>query len=213
MCWIRSTLQRSSAGTQPQRNGLWYTKRYPESAWIHDWETLVERYKDDSTVVGVDLRSLDDLSPLGLGELEKAALSDQEGGLLLGPAHDPRCLFLGLLDDPFAFRVDPLGGPNLFGNRDPELIDEVEDRIAVDDRVPRQGKGLARGDQRLEPFEEEDDVQGSLRVGGLSARLWHAQLPHRDPSAARTASIAGGGIMPETSPPRAAISLTSDELT
>jgi beta-galactosidase GanA len=57
--------QRSSAGTQPQRNGLWYTKRYPESAWIHDWETLVERYKDDPTVVGVDLRNEPHTGPPG----------------------------------------------------------------------------------------------------------------------------------------------------
>jgi endoglucanase len=57
--------QRSSAGTQPERNGLWYTPRYPESAWIHDWQTLVQRYNGNSTVVGVDLRNEPHTGPPG----------------------------------------------------------------------------------------------------------------------------------------------------
>lgn len=57
--------QRSSVGTQPERNGLWYTPQYPESAWIHDWQTLATRYKDDATVVGVDLRNEPHTGPPG----------------------------------------------------------------------------------------------------------------------------------------------------
>lgn len=49
--------QRSSAGTQPEPDGLWYTKQYPESAWIRDWQELVRRYLGNSTVVAVDLRN------------------------------------------------------------------------------------------------------------------------------------------------------------
>jgi aryl-phospho-beta-D-glucosidase BglC (GH1 family) len=56
---------RSSAGTQPQGNGLWYTKVYPESAWIADWQALVTRYSGNPTVVGVDLRNEPHTGPPG----------------------------------------------------------------------------------------------------------------------------------------------------
>lgn len=36
---------------------LWYTPRYPESAWIADWKTLARRYQGNSTVIGFDLRN------------------------------------------------------------------------------------------------------------------------------------------------------------
>ena len=38
-------------------NGLWYSKQYPESAWLADWMTLVRRYRKQPWVVGVDLRN------------------------------------------------------------------------------------------------------------------------------------------------------------
>ena len=57
--------QRSSAGTQPEPNGLWYTKAYPESVWIHDWQFLVNRYLGNPTVVGVDLRNEPHTAPPG----------------------------------------------------------------------------------------------------------------------------------------------------
>ena len=38
-------------------NMLWYTAEYPESSWINDWKAMVERYRDDPLVVGVDLRN------------------------------------------------------------------------------------------------------------------------------------------------------------
>jgi beta-galactosidase len=56
---------RSSAGTQPQGNGLWYTSKYPESAWIADWQALVTRYDENPTVVGVDLRNEPHTGPPG----------------------------------------------------------------------------------------------------------------------------------------------------
>lgn len=56
---------RSSAGTQPETNGLWYTPKYPESSWIADWQTLVTRYRDNPTVVGVDLRNEPHTGPPG----------------------------------------------------------------------------------------------------------------------------------------------------
>jgi endoglucanase len=36
---------------------LWYTDRYPESRWIDDWKMLAARYRNDSTVIGVDLHN------------------------------------------------------------------------------------------------------------------------------------------------------------
>ncbi len=56
---------RSTAGTQPAPNGLWYEKAYPESAWIADWQTLVRRYLNNSTVVAVDLRNEPHTAPPG----------------------------------------------------------------------------------------------------------------------------------------------------
>lgn len=48
---------RSEDGNSAEQNGLWYTSAYPESAWLNDWVTLVNRYKNNATVVGVDLRN------------------------------------------------------------------------------------------------------------------------------------------------------------
>ena len=48
---------RSEAGNSAEANGLWYTTQYPETAWIRDWVSLTNRYLNNSTVVGVDLRN------------------------------------------------------------------------------------------------------------------------------------------------------------
>ena len=100
----------------------------------------------------------DDLAALVLGLLGQAALVDEERRLLLGRGDDPLGLLLGLLDDPLALGIDPLGGPDLFGHGDPELVDEVEGGHLVDDDVARQRQLLAVRDDGLEPLDEEDDV-------------------------------------------------------
>lgn len=56
---------RSSVGTQPQQNGLWYTKTYPESSWLADWELLVRRYAGNATVIGADVRNEPHTAPPG----------------------------------------------------------------------------------------------------------------------------------------------------
>jgi len=56
---------RSGAGTYPQGNGLWYTKRYPERSWLQDWVRLAKRYQGKPTVVGVDLRDEPHTGPPG----------------------------------------------------------------------------------------------------------------------------------------------------
>jgi Ca2+-binding RTX toxin-like protein len=48
---------RSTPGDGPENNGLWYTDAYPESRWISDWQTLAQRYADDPSVIGADLRN------------------------------------------------------------------------------------------------------------------------------------------------------------
>lgn len=48
---------RSEAGDHADPSGLWYSQRYPESAWIADWVALATRYKGNSTVIGMDLRN------------------------------------------------------------------------------------------------------------------------------------------------------------
>jgi endoglucanase len=48
---------RSEAGNGAEGNGLWYTTQYPESAWTNDWVSLTQRYLNNSTVIGLDLRN------------------------------------------------------------------------------------------------------------------------------------------------------------
>ncbi len=48
---------RSTAGGGPESNGLWYTSGFPESQWIADWQMLTTRYRDNSAVIGMDLRN------------------------------------------------------------------------------------------------------------------------------------------------------------
>jgi endoglucanase len=48
---------RSEAGNSAEANGLWYTGSYPESSWINDWKSLAQRYNNNPTVIGFDLRN------------------------------------------------------------------------------------------------------------------------------------------------------------
>ncbi len=43
--------------TTDGQSELWYTNDLPESQWISDWKMLADRYKDDPTVIGVDLHN------------------------------------------------------------------------------------------------------------------------------------------------------------
>jgi endoglucanase len=38
-------------------DGLWYTRDYPESAWLADWRTIVRRYRGATNVVAAELRN------------------------------------------------------------------------------------------------------------------------------------------------------------
>jgi hypothetical protein len=137
---------------------------------FEDADGVLVRAGPDALRVVVGLA--DDPATLEVGGLREPALVDEEGRLLLGLGDDALRLFLGLLDDPFALGIDALGRPDLLGDGDPQLIDEPERRVLVDDDVRGQGQLLPVGDERFETLDEEDDVDG----GGPPARapgLWH----------------------------------------
>jgi endoglucanase len=48
---------RSEAGNSAESSGLWYTSSFPENAWMNDWVTLTNRYLNNTTVIGMDLRN------------------------------------------------------------------------------------------------------------------------------------------------------------
>ncbi len=48
---------RSGAGAGTSDNGLWYDSTYTEDAWVADWVTLANRYKNNPTVIGFDLHN------------------------------------------------------------------------------------------------------------------------------------------------------------
>ena len=106
----------------------------------------------------IQLRLGDDPSALVLGRLGQAALVDEEGCLLLGAGDDPVRLVLRLDDDPLTFRVDPLRGADLLRDCDAELVDEAQRVVLVQDDAVRERQLLSARDERLEPLDEEDDV-------------------------------------------------------
>lgn len=49
---------RSEAGRGPEmKSGLWYTSDYPASAWESDWLSLARRFRNESALIGADLRN------------------------------------------------------------------------------------------------------------------------------------------------------------
>jgi endoglucanase len=48
---------RADAAWSLEGNGLWYTRDYPEAAWLESWLTLARRYRGTPTVIGCDLHN------------------------------------------------------------------------------------------------------------------------------------------------------------
>ena len=48
---------RSEAGSSAEETGLWYSPGYPEVSWLADWAALAVRYRNNPTVIGMDLRN------------------------------------------------------------------------------------------------------------------------------------------------------------
>lgn len=63
---------------------LWYTRQYPESSWIRDWQALARRYRGNDTVVGFELRNEPHTG--GAGPWNVHAYLRQ--GATWGPYHD-----------------------------------------------------------------------------------------------------------------------------
>ena len=48
---------RSEGGDAAESNGLWYTDRYDRAAWLRDWISIAQRYRDNPMLIGMDLRN------------------------------------------------------------------------------------------------------------------------------------------------------------
>ncbi|WPB85657.1 Calx-beta domain-containing protein [Sediminicoccus rosea] len=69
---------RSSSGAGPNENGLWYDQNFSEAQWISSWKSLVQRYVDDSTVIGVDLQN----EPHGATWTDWSAAAERAGNAI-----------------------------------------------------------------------------------------------------------------------------------
>jgi chitinase len=69
---------RSSSGAGPNENGLWYDQNFSEAQWINSWKSLVQRYVDDSTVIGVDLQN----EPHGATWTDWSAAAERAGNAI-----------------------------------------------------------------------------------------------------------------------------------
>jgi endoglucanase len=106
---------RSDASWSLQSNGLWYTPEYTEATWLETWITLVDRYREDPTVVGCDLRNEPGSPPQdptalprlggaewgsGGGLRDWAAAAERAGNAILDHAPDLLVCVEGVRDDP-----------------------------------------------------------------------------------------------------------------
>jgi endoglucanase len=43
--------------SETDNNGLWYDREYPEARWLAGWKIIARRYRNQSWVIGADLRN------------------------------------------------------------------------------------------------------------------------------------------------------------
>ena len=106
------------------------------------------------------LSAIEDLGRALLRCSNELALLEHLDRLLLRPGDDRVALLAGALGDPPGLLGDPARLADLFRHGDAQLVDQLEERGLVEDDVVREGQLLAGGDQRLQTFDEEDDVRG-----------------------------------------------------
>jgi endoglucanase len=107
---------------------LWYTPRYPESSWIHDWQTLAQRYRNDDAVIGFDLRN--EPHPSGSGPWNLAAYLRR--GPTWGPYHG--------VDDPATdWRLAAERAGNAILSINPHLLIIVQGLPLYPDRAASRG--------------------------------------------------------------------------
>ena len=137
------------------------------------------------------LGAIEDLGGTLLGGANELTLLEHLDRLLLGPGDDRVTLLARTLGDPSGLLGDAARLADLLGHGDAELIDQLEERGLVEHDVVREGQLLAGGDQRLQSFDEEDDVRGRdppwlaiIRVG----RAAFARSAPRQPAPAASPS-------------------------
>ena len=69
---------RSSSGAGPNENGLWYDQNFSEAQWISSWQSLVQRYVNDPTVIGADLQN----EPHGATWTDWSAAAERAGNAI-----------------------------------------------------------------------------------------------------------------------------------
>ena len=103
---------------------------------------------------------IEDLGGALLGGANELTLLEHLDRLLLGPGDDRVTLLARTLGDPSGLLGDAARLADLLRHGDAQLVDQLQDGGLVEDDVVREGQLLAGGDQRLQSFDEEDDVRG-----------------------------------------------------
>jgi hypothetical protein len=106
------------------------------------------------------LGAIEDLGRTLLGGANELTLLEHLDRLLLGPCDDRVTLLARTLGDPSGLLGDAARLADFLRHGDAQLVDQLEQRGLVEDDVVGEGQLLAGGDQRLQAFDEENDVRG-----------------------------------------------------
>jgi len=131
---------RSNAGVSAQENGLWYTAEFSHEDWIAKWIWLAERYKNNDTVVGMDLHNEPhDSACWGCGDpaLDWAMAAKEAGDAVLAVNPDLLIFVEGVecynpngSTDPYDDGTDcTWWGGNLLGVQDHPITLSVPNRL------------------------------------------------------------------------------------
>ena len=112
-----------------------------------------------SNVGGLTQRAVLDVRGARLGRAHQLVLVDAFGRLRVGIAQDAISLRVRVCEHLVALLGQPPGGLDLFGDRHPDLVEDVENLLLVDERARRQGHARARAKHLLELVEQIQDVQ------------------------------------------------------
>jgi hypothetical protein len=111
-------------------------------------------------LAGLVLGAIEDLGRTLLRRPDELALLKHLDRLLLRPGDDRVTLLAGALGDSPGLLSDPPSLADFLRHGDAQLVDQLEQRGLVEDDVVGEGQLLAGGDQRLQAFDEENDVRG-----------------------------------------------------
>ncbi len=118
---------RSGAGAGTSDNGLWYDSTYTEDAWVADWATLAARYKNNPTVIGVDLHNEPHNGTWGGGgATDWARAAERAGNAALGA--NPNLLVFVEGVESYQGQNYWWGG-NLLGVKDRPIVLNVANRV------------------------------------------------------------------------------------